>query len=694
MLDAFDDLLDRLEGVRRRGNDQADARCPAHDDSKASLSVARGRDGRTLLQCHAGCDWHSVLTALGLSTSAAFGEPHMVAEYTYTDAAGTPLYVVERWEPKTFKQRLANGHRRTPTPENRVLYNLPVIENVRASVNKSLFYTEGERDVHTLSAKGYAATTSLGGANKPWQPQYTEALAGMHVVIVADNDAPGRKWARAVAEHLHPQATTAIVVPPSGIKDVTELLDAGYDVTDLRPLPDTHGETATALDYPIQQVEWLWPGRLPKGMLTLLEGDPGTGKSTITIEIIACLTTGRPLPGVMTHLAPLRVAMLADEDSWPTVVVPRLTAAGADLSKVIHLKGIREGDYLKPYMLAELAPLRHDIMKLHADVLVIDPIMAYLGGADVDSYRDQHVRSVLGPLVQMAEEDNVTVIAIRHFTKGSAGGKAIYRGGGSIGFTGQARAILQTAEHPEGDSMVLAVAKCNLAPLAPSLGYHVVIDTRLEVGRIKWEDIPVRFTAQQLQSGFTEAPTTKKDEAAEWLDDYLSDGQAHTWQEIVAAAAGKHAAKTLVNARNEGVAIRVLGSAGMASAKWKSATCPPDPALKSGSSGSSGPVEGQVGWTPTTVLDQLGVEYEDDDERAPARTASHLTNDAPLDPLDPLSVQGQKGQVGTSTPLDPLDPHGQVGSSCNVCGSADGLIEYPSQGLRCPLHSPLVWTAP
>lgn len=664
--DQFTDLLDRLDGVRQRGTDAADARCPAHEDGKASLSVARGLDGRIVIQCHAGCRWDDVLKAVGMDRSAAFGEPHISAEYTYTDRDSNPLYVVERWEPKSFKQRLANGVRKSPKPSDRVLYNLPVIDAVRDSDHPSLFYVEGEHDVSTLAAHGYAATTTLGGANKPWEPQYTEALDGLTVVIVADNDPPGRKWAHQVAGYLAGRCTTKIVVPPRGVKDVTELLEAGFAITDLVPLADTMGEVAEAFDYPVKQVEWLWPGRLPANMLTLLEGDPGTGKSTLTMEIIACLTTGRALPGADVRHPPMRVGMLSDEDNWGMVVVPRLQAAGADLRKVLHFKGIRHGDYLTPYSLSDLATLRHDVVKMNATVLVIDPLMAYLGGNDMDSHRDQHVRGVLGPLVQWAEEDGITIIAIRHFSKGSAGGKAIYRGGGSIGFTGQARAVLQTAEHPGGDGkFALAVAKCNLAPLAPSLGYGMEVDVLHDVARIKWDPVPLAQSAQQLQHPHTERPETEGPglEAREWLAWYLGDGVTRAWKDV--AKAGKeegHTEHTLRHVRNQ-VAIRHLGAGGAATSTWTGIVripiCPNTNIRQMEASAGD-----DEGWTPTTVLEKAGLKIEDDEH------------------LPPFAYDLRSGKWEDRENLQ-----------CRICGSKDGLVTADAV-TTCRLHNPLVYTDP
>ena len=682
MADHYQQLLDQLQGVRQRG-DQAEARCPAHDDKRASLSVARGAGGRVLITCHKGCAWQAVLGAVGMEPSDAFGEPRLVAEYTYTDADGRPVYVVERWEPKTFRQRLANGQRRAPKAEERVLYNLPAVLSLHGHQGAALWYVEGERDVDTLVNLGYCATTTPGGAGKPWLAQYTVALAGLRVVIVADNDEPGRRWARKVAKALHPTSQTTVVVPPKGVKDVTELLEAGYTVKDMVALPDTHGEVVSAADYPIKAVEWLWPGRIPAHMLTLLEGDPGTGKSTITIELIACLTTGRPLPGMERAGPPLRIGMLADEDSFPAVVVPRLQAAGADLHRVLHFKGIRDEDgYLQPFSLAELATLRDDVRAAKVDLLIIDPLMAYLG-TELDAHKDQHVRSVLGPLVQMAEDDQVTILAVRHFTKGSAGGKAIYRGGGSIGFTGQARAILQVGEYPhqqaDGDQpqrYVLAVAKCNLAPPILSLAYTIAQDPRLEVSRIAWEDLAVPVTAGQLQHlPAAQLPGTGRDspaarEAVEWLTAWVQDhwaGEPLEWKPILAAAREVGIGKnTLEKHRAEVLRLFISGPGGMRAARWLPIT---EPARGRGVTGNGGNDSGK--WEAADDIARRLDPHGYDDEALPS----------PNGATSPTSHYPASPEGAVSGPVD-----------CSICHSTDGLVIDEVGEARCRLHNPLIWS--
>jgi AAA domain-containing protein len=188
-----------------------------------------------------------------------------------------------------------------------------------------------------------------------------------------------------------------------------------------------------------ERVEWLWPGRVPAGMITLLDGDPALGKSTITIDLAARVTTGAPMPlttaddskpGIIGD-----VVILTAEDHLGATVRPRLDAAGGDARRVHVLTGIaRAADPDAPIVLpTDVAELETVIRDNKARLVVIDPLMAFLG-ADIDSYRDQDVRRALAPLAKVAAATGAAIIIVRHLRKSA--GAALYRGGGSIGIIG------------------------------------------------------------------------------------------------------------------------------------------------------------------------------------------------------------------------------------------------------------------
>jgi putative DNA primase/helicase len=209
------------------------ARCPAHDDRNPSLSI-READGKVLLHCHAGCqqrDVIDVLKAKGLWPKRQVNQRRaIVATYDYVDEAGNVLYQVVRTEPKGFFQRRSDGHGGWINKKNKrqVLYHLR--EVVEAPI---VFVVEGEKDVETLRSQGFVATTNAGGAEVPWLPEFTEALAGREVILIPDNDRPGRERAARIARALLGRVTRLVILELEGAKDVTEWFERGHGEIEL-----------------------------------------------------------------------------------------------------------------------------------------------------------------------------------------------------------------------------------------------------------------------------------------------------------------------------------------------------------------------------------------------------------------------------------------------------------------------------
>jgi hypothetical protein len=253
-------VLSRLKGVRATPNGW-DALCPAHDDQHPSLGVAVGKDGKVLLTCRSrGCSAEAVCRALGLDLSDLFPDRrrngpagrgiNIAATYDYVDAGGVLLHQVVRLTPKSFRQRRPDpggkdGWAWDMKGVPRALYRLPdVLAAVAAG--RTVFVVEGEKDADNLARLGLAATTNAGGAGK-WRGQYTDALRGADVVILADNDGPGRDHARQVARSLSGRARSVKVVdlpglPPKG--DVSDWLAAGGTAEQLQSMAKAAPEWA------------------------------------------------------------------------------------------------------------------------------------------------------------------------------------------------------------------------------------------------------------------------------------------------------------------------------------------------------------------------------------------------------------------------------------------------------------------
>lgn len=208
---------------------------------------------------------------------------------------------------------------------------------------------------------------------------------------------------------------------------------------------------------------WLWEGRIPRGALTVLVGDPGLGKSQLTARLAQMVTANGGI-----------VVIASAEDSPAHTIVPRLVAAGADLGLVHHVALVDEhgveGDIRLP---KDIALLRAQVEAIGGvDLFVIDPVMAHMGER-IDSYKDADVRKALSPLAQFAQDFDCAVVAVAHLNKG-ASTNATYRVGGSIGFTAAARSVLVLGRDPDdtsgrGPHRILANTKNNLGPEAPSL---------------------------------------------------------------------------------------------------------------------------------------------------------------------------------------------------------------------------------
>ena len=293
--------------------------------------------------------------------------------------------------------------------------------------------------------------------------------------------------------------------------------------------PHPEPRLTTFADVTPERVSWLWPGYLPAGKLVLVDGDPSCGKSTMTTDLAARCSTGSPWPDGAASAGPADVLLLSAEDGLGDTIAPRLHAAGADVARVHALTEVPQvgddgGVRMVPPSLPRDVPILHQLISRHRIKLVIvDVLMAYLNGK-VDSHRDQDVRGVLHQLTTLAEATGCTMVLIRHLNK-AGGGSPLYRGGGSIGIIGAARAAFIVGRDPDDqDRRILACSKSNLAVEPASLAYRLVSDNELGCARVEWEG-GVDLTAAHLLSGPTdEDERTARDAAAEWLTTYLADG--------------------------------------------------------------------------------------------------------------------------------------------------------------------------
>lgn len=241
----LDRILSKLDGVSESGENQWMARCPSHDDRTPSLSIGL-KDDRILLCCHAGCQISSVLRDLGLGERDLFLGARdqcddFAAIYPYDDEKGHLLFQACRKDPKGFVQRRPDGNGRwiyDLKGVRRVLYRLP--ELIDSSQDALAFIVEGEKDVETLRSLGLTATCNPGGVSK-WRESYNRFLKGRQVVVIPDNDEPGIKHAKHVANSIHDVAASVRVIELPGVGpkgDVSDWLNEGHSKEELLALVD------------------------------------------------------------------------------------------------------------------------------------------------------------------------------------------------------------------------------------------------------------------------------------------------------------------------------------------------------------------------------------------------------------------------------------------------------------------------
>ena len=255
------EFLTKLEGVTKASTGWS-ARCPAHQDHNASLSVGEGEDGRILVKCHAGCSTESVVSAMGLKLSDLFAEAsrnlpprpaknhrgrgRLVATYDYLTKDGEPLVRVLRYDPKSFSRQRPDGHGGWlwGGSENvAALYKWPELAKACAE-HGTAYLVEGEKDTENLMRLGLTATTALGGASK-WREEYADEFVGLSkLFVITDRDGPQNKYAGQVFANRESEAIRAkgvnvqtIVLPEEvdgdKIKDVSDFLQHGRGLAEL-----------------------------------------------------------------------------------------------------------------------------------------------------------------------------------------------------------------------------------------------------------------------------------------------------------------------------------------------------------------------------------------------------------------------------------------------------------------------------
>jgi hypothetical protein len=396
-----------------------------------------------------------------------------------------------------------------------------------------------------------------------------------------------------------------------------------------------------------EAVRWLWEGRIPLGKLTVLEGDPKGGKSTITLDLMARVTTGGVMPdGSASDLDESACCVLMTaEDGLADTVRPRLDLAGADAARVAVWEAVvtRSEDTAElrmPSLPLDVVRLEALVTEYGAKLVVVDVLAAYLGER-VDSHHDNDVRRALAPLAKMAERTGAAVVVLRHLNKGP-GTKAMYRGGGSIGISGQARSILLAGLDPNDEDKrrrVLAVTACNLAAEAPSLTYELVSDGPRAPVRIAWTGASTLSADDLVTDPGTEDERSDRKEIAALLTEWTERGPVAVDEarRRLRDAGLTPSDKTLQRARRD-AGVKVGSPSGFAGKRhyWRPAQSGHTEDPSESDRTATGPLTSENGEVPSPVRSHIyeaGLDRERPDDESSDAAAERWYGDDPEEHL-------------------------------------------------------------
>ncbi len=410
------------------------------------------------------------------------------------------------------------------------------LDLLAAAADAAVYVSEGEKTADAVRALGLLGVTSAHGAKSAAKTDWTP-LGGRDVRILCDNDADGVAYGDDVAAilmNLDPPAKVRFVelpgLPAKG--DAFDWREAGHaagksdadllaEVEDLAskaaPLtkpptllseagsdeagPKARASLTCLADVTAQPIDWLWHGKLARGMVSMFAGNPGEGKSTLTMDICGRLTTGRTFHGDDTINPPCSVILMGGEDNLADTVRPRLDAAGADLSKVIALEGLEvrqdNGEIdVAPITMEAVNVIRDALVrKPDAACVIIDPVGEFLGSGDGNS--DPEMRKVIAGIRGLAKKYDVAILLVGHLNK-KQGAPAAQRIMGSAAFVGASRAVWLIGRDREGGGrVVMARIKGNNASEPVSVAFTLQGHTN-GMACVSWLPGEVNVTADQL----------------------------------------------------------------------------------------------------------------------------------------------------------------------------------------------------
>jgi hypothetical protein len=305
-------------------------------------------------------------------------------------------------------------------------------------------------------------------------------------------------------------------------------------------------------------VDWLFKPYIPVGKLTLLEGDPESGKTYVALALSAAVTTGRGLDFEIPVLGksqlvgePANVVYFSAEDGIGDTIKPRFASLGGDERRLHVAKDGAAG-----FTLSQIDRLDEVLSGLKPVLLVIDPLQAFLG-ANVDMHRANQVRPVLSPLSSLAEKHRCAILLIRHLNK-SVQQKTQYRGMGSIDFTATARSVLLAGTDPRRPGgFALLQTKCSVARKGPGILYSI------DDSGLHWDGQADLSASDLMQASANSGQPPRGGRAVEFLRQMLSAGPVASAEVNAKAQAEDISMRSLNRAKDElGVICQPAGFQG------------------------------------------------------------------------------------------------------------------------------------
>lgn len=298
-------------------------------------------------------------------------------------------------------------------------------------------------------------------------------------------------------------------------------------------------------DIEATEVKWLWYPYIPYGKITIIQGDPGEGKTTLILNLAAMLSKGEKLPESKEISVPINIIYQTAEDGLADTVKPRLEAAMADSSKILVI------DESKCELSMTDDRLEQAIMETNAKMLILDPLQAYIG-ASVDMHRANEIRPVMKHLAEVAQKHKCAIVLIGHLNK-AMGMKSSYRGLGSIDIPASARSVLLVGRIKDNPTIrVMAQVKSSLAPEGEPIAFELNKETGFRfIGKY---DISI----DDLLNGTSTVSKVKQAETL--IMDILSDGNARPQKQLQQQAKFRNISERTLNEAKKNLGVQSFRS--------------------------------------------------------------------------------------------------------------------------------------